>query len=269
MANSLSPQCHSNDYQNKFDVSKYLASYYSEVTPNYVFYIRGLVRVLKEKCGSLYRTGGKALEFGGGPSLWPSFLLSQYVDSIQFCDYTEANLQAVQAWLNHSSNAHDWTTFFHYLLKENQTSESELSNWENRLRTVLSNCSLSRCDANDPNCPILSGPATEYDIIVTCECLDVACQTRDAYKEAVKRLVRLLKPGGLLVLIAATNCSFYMVGSERFTGLPLNEQIIREALQEAEVHPDQINIESEKIGEGEDPFADYSGGMIVSAIKSN
>jgi hypothetical protein len=75
----------------------------------------------------LHRAGGKALDFGGGPSLWPSFLLAQYVDSIQFCEYTESNLQAVQAWLDRSSNAHDWTTFFQYLLQANQTSESELS----------------------------------------------------------------------------------------------------------------------------------------------
>ncbi|CAF3015214.1 unnamed protein product [Rotaria sp. Silwood2] len=268
MVDSSSSSHHVNDYQNKFDVSKYLTSYYSEVTPNYAFYIRGLVRISK-KYAALNYIGGKALDFGGGPSLWPSFLLAQYVDKIQFCDYAETNLQAVQAWLDGSSNAHDWTTFFRYLLREHQTSETELLNWENRLRQVLSTLPISRCDANDPSCPILSGPSNEYDIIVTCECLDVACQTRDAYKEAVRRLVRLLKPGGLLILIAATNCSYYMVGNERFTGLPLDEQIIREALQEAGIKSDQVEIESEKIGDKDDPLADYCGGMIVSAIKSN
>jgi nicotinamide N-methyltransferase/methyltransferase len=257
-----------NDYQNKFDAKNYLASYYSEVTPNYVFYIHGLVHSMK-KHADLHRSGGKALDFGGGPSLWPSFLLAQYVDAIQVCDYTEANLQAVQAWLDRSSNAHDWTTFFRYVLQAHQTSENELSNWENRLRRVLTGFPLSRCDANDPNCPILSGPSNEYDIIVSCECLDVACQTIDAYKNAVRRLVRLLKPGGFLVLLAAIDCSYYMVGNERFTGLPLNEQLIREALQEAGINPDQINIESEKIGDKDDLLADYYGGIIVTAVKSN
>jgi nicotinamide N-methyltransferase/methyltransferase len=257
---------HSNDYQTNFDVKKYLASYYSEVTPNYVFYIGGLVRAIKNHAAFL-RTGGKALDFGGGPSLWPSFLLAQYVDAIQFCDYTEANLHAVQAWIDRSSNAHDWTTFFRYVLQTHQTPEDELLNWENRLRKVLGNVPLKRCDANDPNCPILSGPNNEYDIIVSCECLDVACQTSDAFKNAVRQLVRLLKPGGLLVLLSAIDCSYYMVGNQRFTGLPLNEQLIREALQEAGINPNQINIESEKIGDKDDSLADYYGGMVVSAIK--
>ena len=259
---------HSNDYQNKFDVKEYLTSYYSEVTPNYVFYIGGLVGAVK-KHADLLKAGGKALDFGGGPSLWPSFLLAQYVDSIQFCDYTESNLHAVQAWLDRSPNAHDWTTFFRYLLRTNQTPEDELSNWENRLREVLGKIPLSRCDANDPNCPILSGPSNQYDIIVTCECLDVACQTIEAYKNAIKQLVRLLKPGGLLVILAAVDCSYYMVGNERFTGLPLSEKLIREAVQEAGVSSDQITSESEKIGDKDDPLADYSGGVIVSAVKPN
>jgi nicotinamide N-methyltransferase/methyltransferase len=259
---------HSNDYQNKFDVKKYLTSYYSEVTPNYMFYIGGLVRAVKNHA-SLLHAGSKALDFGGGPSLWPSFLLAQYVDEIQFCDYTESNLHAVQAWLDRSSNAHDWTTFFRYILQTHQTSDDELSNWENRLRKVLNNIPLSRCDVNDPNCPILSSSSNQYDIIVTCECLDVACQTIDAFKNAVRQLVRLLKPGGLLVILAAIDCSFYMVGNQRFTGLPLNEKLIREALQEAGIKSDQINSESEKIGDKDDPLADYYGGMVVSAIKSN
>jgi hypothetical protein len=58
-----------------------------------------------------------------------------------------------------------------------------------------------------------------------------------------------------------------MVGNQRFTGLPLNEQLIREALQEAGINPNQINIESEKIGDKDDSLADYYGGMVVSAIK--
>jgi hypothetical protein len=104
---------------------------------------------------------------------------------------------------------------------------------------------------------------------VTCECLDVACQTVDAYKNAVRQLVRLLKPGGLLVTLAAIDCSYYMVGNERFTGLPLSEKLIREALQEAGINSDQITSESEKIGDKDDPLADYSGGIIISAIKPN
>ena len=54
-----------NDYQNKFDVREYLTSYYSEVTPNYVFYIGGLERAVKNHAVS-FRSGGRALDFGGG-----------------------------------------------------------------------------------------------------------------------------------------------------------------------------------------------------------
>lgn len=268
MADSSSNLQQSNDYENKFDVKNYLKSYYSEVTPNYVFYLQGLVRVVKKYTNSHF-VGGKALDFGGGPSVWPSFLLAQYVDKIQFCDYTQANLHAVQAWIDQSSDAHDWTTFFRYLLNAHQTPENELSNWEDHCRKALASLPLKRCDTNDPNCSILSGSSNDYDIIVTCECLEVACPTVESYKSAINRLVRLLKPGGLLVILAAIDCSYYMVGNEKFTGLPLSEELIREALQEAGIKSDQMSIESEKIGNKDDPFADYAGCTTVTAIKPN
>ncbi len=260
---------HSVKYQTHFQTSNYLASYCSQVVPAYDFYIRSLVRILRDNNlpPIQHSNGLTALEFGGGPSLWSSFLIAQYVNSIQFCDFTPSNLQTIQEWLDHSPNAHDWTTFFLHILRENKTSESDLSKWEDNLRNALLHFPLKHCDVNDINCPILSGPANQYDIIVSSDCLEAACLTRESYKQAVRRLVRILKPGGLLILLGVTGCTFYTVGNERFFSLVIDDQLVREALQEAGINPAQVHIDSETLVNENDSLADYDGCRAVSAIK--
>jgi hypothetical protein len=259
---------HSIKYKDKFNTSHYLKSYCSQVVPAYAFYIRSVVRILRDNYIQRPKVG-TALDFGGGPSLWLSFLIAQYADSIQFCDFTSGNLQAVHDWLNRSSNAHDWTTFFLHILREDKTREIDLLKWENDLRQAFVRFPLKHCDINDINCPILSGPADQYDIIVSCDCLEAACLTRDSYKQAMRRLVRVLKPGGLLILLGVIECSFYTVGNERFFSLVIDEQLVREALQEAGINLDQVHIENEKVENENKSLCDYNGCRAVSAIKSN
>ena len=102
---------HTSDYKDRFDTEVYLKSIYSGVdtdpneAPLSAFFIENTVRILKEQQKRLGIK--KALEFGGGPSLWPAFILAQYVDTIQFCDYAQCNLHAVENWIAQNDNAFD------------------------------------------------------------------------------------------------------------------------------------------------------------------
>jgi nicotinamide N-methyltransferase/phenylethanolamine N-methyltransferase/methyltransferase len=206
---------HTSNYKDRFDTESYLKGIYSgvDIDPNEApfsaFFIENTVRVLKNEQKRLGST--KALEFGGGPSIWPSFLLAQYVDSIKFCDYAPCNLNAVQDWIEQKNNAFDWTNFFEKILDANKTPREKLPQWESRLRDALTRGGLSACDVNDSKCPILNGKEDEYDIIFSSLCLEAACLTIEIFNETIKRLVRLLKPGGLLLLHTVRNESFYYV----------------------------------------------------------
>ena len=60
-----------------------------------------------------------------------------------------------------------------------------------------------------------------FEIISTSPCLEAACSTYVKYKEAVKKLVGLLKPGGFLLMITHEREAFYIFGGKKWSGVYL------------------------------------------------
>ena len=128
---------------------------------------------------------------------------------------------------------------------------------------------LSTCDVNDPNCPILSGQTNDYDIIFSSLCLEAACLTVELFGKTIERLVRLLKPGGLLLLLMVRNESFYYVNQDKFFCLPINESIIEQAFDKTneliDIHIDRTDtkIDDQK----RNTTSDFDGLMVIRAFK--
>jgi nicotinamide N-methyltransferase/phenylethanolamine N-methyltransferase/methyltransferase len=264
---------HTSNYKDRFDTEFYLIAAYSDVNidlneaPFSAFFIENTVRIFKNKQKRL--DSAKALEFGGGPSIWPSFLLAQHVDSIQFCDYAPCNLNAVKDWIEQKNNAFDWTKFFEKILDANGTPREKLPQWESRLRDALTRGGLSTCDVNDSNCPILNGKENDYDIILSSLCLEAACLTIEIFNETIKRLVRLLKSGGLLLLLMVRNESFYYVNQEKFFCLPLDETKVKQALDQTNGIVDVYIDSSDTMIDDQqrNTESDFDGKMVIHAYK--
>ena len=63
-------------------------------------------------------------------------------------------------------------------------------------------------------------------------CLEAACLTIESFNQSIKRVVRLLKPGGLLILLMVRNQSFYYTNEKKLFCLPLDETKIEQALNQ-------------------------------------
>ena len=114
---------HTKDYLVEFDTEAYLSAYmFFEMIPSFNQLLREIVRIFIENKQRLGRKS--ALEFGGGPTLFSSFILAQYVDSIHFTDYTPSNLKAIEDWINQAEHAHDWTDLFENIIHEYQQQAS-------------------------------------------------------------------------------------------------------------------------------------------------
>ena len=165
----------------------------------------------------------------------------------------------------------DWTNIFVNILDINGTSREKLPEWESRLRDALKLGGLSRCNVTDPHCPILSGEDNQYDIIFRSLCLEAACLTIEIFNETIKRLVRLLKPGGLLLLLTVRNQSFYYSNQDKFFCLPVDETKVKYALDQTNELVDvSINSSDATMEERKrNTISDLDGKMVIHAYKKN
>ncbi|ERE74503.1 nicotinamide N-methyltransferase-like protein [Cricetulus griseus] len=63
--------------------------------------------------------------------------------------------------------------------------------------------------------------------------------------EGNRNLGSLLKPGGFLVMVDALKSSYYMIGEQRFSSLPLEWEAVRDAVEEAGYTIEQFEVISQ------------------------
>ncbi|CAF5145022.1 unnamed protein product, partial [Rotaria sp. Silwood1] len=205
----------------------------------------------------------RVLEFGGGPSLWPSFLLAQYFDEIWFCDYSSSNLQFIQEWLDEQPNAHDWKPYFNFLLDIKQGHHHNEAQYEAQLRSALRKGKIFRCDVHDSNLLFLNQRENNptFDMIFTSACFEAACSTYDILEQTIRQLGKLLKPDGMLLILTYRNASFYISNGHTFPDLPINEEIIREVLAKVKLFTEPIFTSMDV--QLDDPVGDNDGLLIT------
>ena len=80
------------------------------------------------------------------------------------------------------------------------------------------------------------GPTEEpapFTVISTSFCLESALETFSEYKVAIKRLGKLLKLGGYLIMAVVEDQTFYTIGPHKWSNLPVTMEQVKEALVEA------------------------------------
>lgn len=178
----------------------------------------------------------KVLDYGTGPTLAFQISAAEYASEIILAEYTEKNREALQLWLNGDARAYNWAPYFKYVVQTLEgKSEQEAASRQEQLRKVVKAvvpCDISRDDV------IERGYEGPYDVIISSLCLQTACATKEEYKAAMPKLLRLLKPGGKIALLCAASQkqnqpTSYCVGSARFHDLFTSEEFTIASLQEA------------------------------------
>jgi hypothetical protein len=103
------------------------------------------------------------------------------------------------------------------------------------------------------------------DAITTSLCLEVVSPDVPSYAKALKNVVSLLKPGGMLVLMGVFDNAMYTVGHKVFKCLVMQKQDVHNAIEAAglkvlEVYDD----ESFSVGS----LALYTGTAVFHAQKN-
>ena len=170
------------------------------------------------------------LEFGGGPVIDNLISAAPYVREIVFAAYAENERKEVELWKDNKQGAHNWSPFFQFVV--NKLEGKGESVWQEREALVRDKMkAIIACNIFQEHPLGIEHEEELFDIISTSLCLEAACKSYDEYKTAVKKLGKLVKLGGLIIITAVEGQTFYMVGEQKWFSLSLTHAQITEALE--------------------------------------
>ena len=105
--------------------------------------------------------------------------------------------------------AHDWSKYIDYVVSvlEGNTDEKASAIREQLLQGKI--LDIVKCNIRSDE--LLDGKSqfTEFDIIHTNLCLEIACKTKEEFDSCIASLGKLLRPGGYLVCLTAKGGAWY------------------------------------------------------------
>ncbi len=241
----------------RFDPAAYLDEYYADIESENLELLRFLVETYRA-----IPQGGRMLDFGGGPALYPLISAAPRFDEIHFADYLEANLAEVRRWLAQAPEAFDWTPFIRKAIELETGETCSNADVERRARLIRQRVThLLPCDAS--RTPPIREPEP-YDVVLTNFCAESATSSRDEWRAFMGNIVSVLKPGGWLVLSALKGAKHYAVGSLSFPAVDILEEDLVDLLEDTGFSRKGLEVRSVP---ADRPTRDYQGLMFAVARK--
>jgi len=242
----------------QFDPGAYLDEYYGDIGSENL----ELLRFLAETYQSIPK-GGRLLDFGGGPTIYPLISAVSRVDEIHFSDYLEANLEEVRRWITADPDAFDWDDFIRKAIELEtgaRCTDSQVAQRAKEIRERVTR--LIRCDAS--RTPPLDGPSGTYDVVLTNFCAESATSDRELWQAYMTNILSVLKPGGSLVMSALEGATRYSVGSRSFPAVDITAEELIELLVDNGFRRKAIEVRTVT---ADRPTRDYRGLMLAVARK--
>ncbi|XP_060106565.1 nicotinamide N-methyltransferase-like [Heteronotia binoei] len=170
--------------------------------------------------------GDTLLDLASGPTIHQFLSACESFGSIVASDPVDRNRQEIEMWLKKKPGAFDWAPIVKHVC-ELEGNRDKWAEKEAKVRKTVQQ--VLYCDVLQSN-PLAPVTLPQVDCVLAVECLEAACKDLSSMQAALKNISSLLKLGGTLVLVGILGCSFYMVGSRKFSSLVLTEKNLRDAL---------------------------------------
>ncbi|CAL1295645.1 unnamed protein product [Larinioides sclopetarius] len=181
--------------------------------------------------------GKKLLEIGSGATVHNIASASAYFPIIVQSDFVEDNVENLKRWHKGQSPL-DWSAFLDIVagLEDFKSDTQEVrAKLESRIRRSVK--AVVHCDIlKDGVLKLEEVPADAsppYDLIISVLCLEVPCASLESFVNVLKRLKKLLRKGGGLILTSFNGCNEWEVGKKKFPHLKISLKEIVAALEKA------------------------------------
>ncbi|HNU96007.1 MAG TPA: bifunctional adenosylmethionine decarboxylase/class I SAM-dependent methyltransferase [Candidatus Magasanikbacteria bacterium] len=232
---------------------EYLQEYYNKLSKENQFLLEWY-----ENTYAKMKKGGKLLELGGGPTIYPLISASAKVNDITFSDTSKKNLDIIKTWM-HRQNSF-WDKFInHSLTKElhKTPSKKEIRGRKKMIAGKIKKLIITDIGLNDERL------VNKFDIVQSNFCLESSTDDISEYKRMLKNVFEYLKPKGTLLMTALEGAVAYKVKNKFYPAIYLDKEFAKQYLSEAGFKI----LRLEKIIADNADSSKYHGILLVKATK--
>ncbi|XP_018430132.1 PREDICTED: indolethylamine N-methyltransferase-like [Nanorana parkeri] len=171
--------------------------------------------------------GGTLIDISIGPIIYHLYSACEYFKEIILLRFNEHCIIELQKWLHDRTGAFDWTHTLSFIT-EKEGSSAQLEEKDLRLKDTVKHVLKGYVDRENIIDPLELPPA---DCLLVINVLDVISRDKDDFIRNLKKITKLLKPGGQLLLYGVLNATYYTVGEHTFHILNYDENFIRKAVE--------------------------------------
>ncbi|XP_073457469.1 indolethylamine N-methyltransferase-like [Aquarana catesbeiana] len=153
------------------------------------------------------------------------YFTSKFFKKIVLLKFQEKCIMELNRWLYDRTGAYDWS-HTSSAAAELEGTRDQLQEKEMLLRSSI--MQILRCDFEQENIssPVLLPLA---DCIISASILEVISKNEDEYMKNLEKTIKLLKPGGQLLLIAVLDTTYWSAEAEWFHCFKCNEEFVKNA----------------------------------------
>ncbi|KAM5163631.1 indolethylamine N-methyltransferase-like isoform 2-T2 [Mantella aurantiaca] len=172
----------------------------------------------------------------------------------------EKCIMELSRWLHDRTGAYDWT-HTSAAAAELEGNRDQHQEKESRLKSSIKQ--ILKCDFEKEN---ITSPVELplADCVINVWTLETVSKNEDEYMRNLEKTLKLLKPGGQLLLISSTDATYFNVGGERFHVFTHDEDFVKNALSKLGLVIDYCAVQRRR---NVSDLTDYKGLMFIVAIK--
>ncbi|XP_072283393.1 indolethylamine N-methyltransferase-like [Pyxicephalus adspersus] len=166
------------------------------------------------------------IDISTGSFIHHLFSASTFFKDIVILRFNEKCIMELTRWLHDRTGAFDWTHASAAAV-ELEGKRDQIQDKEMRLKASIKQ--ILKCDFEQENItsPVVLPLA---DCVISAVLLDSICKNEDEYMKNLGKILKLLKPGGKLLLFGLLEETYVTVGGERIHRFKYNEDFVKNAL---------------------------------------
>ncbi|XP_063798057.1 nicotinamide N-methyltransferase-like [Pseudophryne corroboree] len=211
-----------------FDSREHLETYLSS-KPDMVFgddFIKFPIECLHRAFSEGHIKGDLLIDISPGSIIYHLYTASGYFKQILVLKCSEQCITELNKWINTRTGAFDWSHIMEYITCTEGNSD-QCQDKDMTLKTAITK--IMKCDTDNENLtdPEVLPPA---DCVISAAMLDFISKDQDDYINNFRKVVKLLKPEGHLILFGVLNTTYMMVGQDKVHVFRYDEKFARKVL---------------------------------------